>query len=157
MIISRLLKQRFTSILITLLISLQISACRTDNNVIADTADINSDLSTDTDNNNTVADINSDLNTDTDNNNTVADINLSWAAPSAREDNSSISLSEIAGYHVFYGKTQGQYTDSISINDGTTTSYTLANLPAGTYYFVVTTLDTEGRESQFSPEVVIVI
>ncbi len=155
MIISRLLKQRFTSILFTLLISLQISACRTEPSVIADTADINSDPSTDT------ADINSDPSTDTgigtDKSSTVADINLSWAAPSAREDNSSISLSEIAGYHVYYGKTQGQYSNNISINDGTTTGYTLANLPTGTYYFVLTTLDTEGRESQFSPEVVIVI
>ena len=144
MITSRLLKKRFTSILITLFISLQISACSNEPNVIVDTADINSDPSTDT-------------GIGTDKSSTVADINLSWAAPSAREDNSSISLSEIAGYRVFYGKTQGQYSNSISINDGTTTDYTLANLPTGTYYFVLTTLDTEGRESQFSPEVVIVI
>ena len=143
MIISRLLKQRFTSILITLLIALQISACGTGDNLSATTADINSDLST--------------TGTDTDNNNTVADIKLSWVAPAEREDNSSISLSEIAGYQVFYGKAPGQYTSNITINDGTAVGYTFTDLPTGTYYFAVTTLDTEGRESQFSSEVVIAI
>ena len=143
MIISRLLKQRFTSILITLLITLQISACGTGDNLTATTADINSDLST--------------TSTDTGTNNTIADINLSWAAPAEREDNSTISLSEIAGYQVFYGKAQGQYTSNVTINDSTATGYTLANLSTGTYYLVMTTLDTEGRESQFSSEIVIVI
>ena len=145
MIISRLLKQRFTSILITLLIALQISACGTGDNLSATTADINSDLST------------TGTDTDTDNNNTVADIKLSWVAPAEREDNSSISLSEIAGYQVFYGKAPGQYTSNITINDGTAVGYTFTDLPTGTYYFAVTTLDTEGRESQFSSEVVIAI
>ena len=145
MIISRLLKQRFTSILITLLITLQISACNsTGDNLTAATTDINSDLSTGT-------------GTGTNQISPTADINLSWAAPAAREDNSAISLSEIAGYHVFYGTTQGQYSSRITINDGTAAGYTFIDFHSGTYYFVVTTLDTEGRESQFSSEVVITI
>lgn len=146
MIISRFLKQRFTSILISLLITLQISACSTGNNPAATTADINSDLST-------------DLATDTgtDKNSTKVDINLSWAAPAEREDNAPISLSEIAGFKVYFGTVQGQYTNNIVINDGSAVGHTLTSLPVDeTYYLVVTTLDTEGRESQFSPEVVII-
>ena len=146
MIISRLLKQHFTSILITLLITLQISACNsTGDNLTAATTDINPDLVT------------TGTGTNTDNNITVADIKLSWAAPAEREDNSSISLTEIAGYQVFYGQAQGQHPNSITINDGTAVGYTFTDLPAGTYYFVVTTVDTEGRESQLSSEVVITI
>ena len=145
MIISRLLKQRFTFTLITLLITLQMSACGTKDNLAAATTDINPDLST------------TGTGTDTDNNSTVADIKLSWAAPAEREDNSSISLTEIAGYQVFYGQAQGQYPNNITINDGTAVGYTFTDFPAGTYYFVVTTLDTEGRESQYSSEVVIAI
>ena len=142
MIITRLLKSRFTSILVILLITLHISSCGT--------GDINSGATTD---------INLDPNTDTsaDNSRAFADINLSWVAPAEREDNSSMSLSEVAGYQVFYGMAQGQYSSSIVINDGTAVGYTFTDLPAGTYYFVVTTIDTEGRESQFSPEVTIVI
>jgi len=89
--------------------------------------------------------------------NTVADVSLSWVAPSEREDNTGIDLSEIAGYKVYYGTTQGDYTSSIDINDHTAVGHTFNNFSAGTYYFVVTTFDTEGRESQYSSEVKIII
>ena len=95
--------------------------------------------------------------TGTDENNALADIHLSWVAPAEREDNSAISLSEIAGYKVSYGMTQGQYINTTTINDGSAVGYTFTDFPTGTYYFVVTTLDTEGRESQYSTEVKIII
>jgi len=79
-----------------------------------------------------------------------ADVSLSWVAPSEREDNTSISLSEIAGYTVRYGTTIGQYPNKVTINDGTAVGYTFSDFPAGTYHFVVTTIDTAGRESQHS-------
>jgi hypothetical protein len=136
-----LLKNRFTSILVILLITLHISSCGTAENLTAD-IDTNAVPGTDTNNGN---------------NSTIADINLSWVAPAEREDNSPISLSEIAGYQILYGQSQGQYSKSIIINDGTAIGYTLTDLPTGTYYFVVATIDTEGRESQYSPEVTVVI
>ena len=81
-------------------------------------------------------------------------ISLSWMAPTERDDGSLIALSEIAGYRVYYGTTQGNYTDQLDINDGTVDQTTLNNLSSGTYYLVVTTIDTDGRESSFSPEIV---
>jgi len=84
---------------------------------------------------------------------TTADINLSWVAPSEREDNTSIALSEIAGYKIYYGTTQGQYSNSVDVNDGSAAGYTFKAFPSGTYFFVVTTYDTGGRESQYSAEV----
>ena len=83
--------------------------------------------------------------------NTAININLSWIAPSVREDNTPLSLSAIGGYNVYYGNMPGQYVNTININDGSADSYTFTNLPAGTYYFVVTTYDADGRESQYSP------
>ncbi|MES0328619.1 MAG: fibronectin type III domain-containing protein, partial [Gammaproteobacteria bacterium] len=88
---------------------------------------------------------------------TPADVSLSWVAPSEREDNTPISLSEIAGYRIYYGTTQGQYTNSVDINDGIAEGYTFTALPAATYFFVVTTYDSEGRESQYSAEVTKVV
>ena len=85
-----------------------------------------------------------------DESNTPADITLSWVAPAEREDNSALSLSAIAGYKVYYGTTQGQYSNSVAINDGTAVAYTFTGLPAGNYYFVITTIDTDGRESKYS-------
>ena len=84
-------------------------------------------------------------------------ITLSWVAPAEREDNSALSLSAIAGYNIYYGTTKGQYSNSVAINDGTAVDYTFTSLPAGTYHFVVTTIDTEGRESLYSSEVTIII
>jgi VCBS repeat-containing protein len=88
---------------------------------------------------------------------TTANIDLSWVAPVEREDNEPISLSEIAGYKIYYGTTQGQYPNNVTINDGSAVDYTFQTFTAGTYYFVVTTIDTEGRESGFSTEVVFTI
>ncbi len=83
-------------------------------------------------------------------NNNTATVSLSWVAPSEREDNQPISLSEINGYKVYYGTTPGQYPNKVTINDGTAVGHTFTNFPKGTHYFVVTTLDTAGRESQYS-------
>ena len=85
-----------------------------------------------------------------DTNNNTATVSLSWVAPSAREDNQPISLADIDGYNVYYGTTSGQYPNKVTINDGTATGYTFINFPTGTHYFVVTTVDTDGRESQYS-------
>ena len=85
---------------------------------------------------------------------TTADISLSWVAPAEREDNTPILLSEIAGYKIYYGTKSGLYTNSVDIDDGTAEGYTFKAFPPGTYYFVVTTLDTDGLESQYSPEVI---
>lgn len=84
-------------------------------------------------------------------------ISLSWAAPSQREDNEPISLSEIAGYKVYYGKSRRNYTNSVTINDGTADGHTFRNFTTGTYFFALTTFDTEGRESQYSAEIKIIV
>ena len=78
------------------------------------------------------------------------DVNLSWAAPVERENGEPISLAEIAGYRVYYGTTQGSYPNQVDIADRNTTQVTLSNLATGTYYFVITTYDVDGRESAFS-------
>ena len=89
--------------------------------------------------------------------NTPADISLSWVAPVEYEDNAPISLSEIAGYKIYYGSAQGLYPDSVTINDGSAVEYTFQNFAAGTYYFVITTIDTADRESGYSTEVILTI
>ncbi|MCK4704662.1 MAG: fibronectin type III domain-containing protein [Gammaproteobacteria bacterium] len=126
MIISQLLKHRFTSTLFALLMALQLSACSTEDSATAVGV-------------------------------SAVDVSLSWVAPSEREDNTPILLSEIAGYKVYYGTAPGLYTNSVDINDGIAEGYTFKALPAATYFFVVTTYDTEGRESRYSAEVTKVV
>ncbi len=84
----------------------------------------------------------------------AGDITVSWVAPAEREDGSAISMTEIAGYHVYYGDSQGSYAHEVAIDSGSTMSVMLNNLAAGMYYIAVTTVDTDGRESAWSQEAV---
>ena len=77
-------------------------------------------------------------------------VSLSWVAPTTRSDGTPLSMSEIAGYTLYYGSSAGNYSNSIQIDDPFTTSVTMADLPVGTYYFVMTTRDVDGQESGYS-------
>jgi Big-like domain-containing protein/fibronectin type III domain protein len=59
--------------------------------------------------------------------------------------------SGLAGYKIYQGTSSRNY--STSINVGNVTSYTVAGLNSGTYYFAVTAYYTSGTETGFSNEV----
>ena len=80
----------------------------------------------------------------------AVDVSLSWTAPAEREDGDSISPSQIAGFKVYYGSNEGNYDNNVDVNDHTATDYIFKKLTAGTYYFVVTTYDVDGLESEYS-------
>jgi hypothetical protein len=73
---------------------------------------------------------------------------LSWVAPTQREDGSA--LTNLAGYRVRYGTAPGNYPNQVQISNPGITTYVVENLPPGTYYFVATAYDSNGRESEFS-------
>jgi hypothetical protein len=79
---------------------------------------------------------------------------LSWTAPVSRTDGSPLALSEIAGYRVHYGKSQGNYTNHVNITNGSLQSATLTGIPVGTYYVVMSTYDDSGIESSYSAPVI---
>jgi len=79
----------------------------------------------------------------------------SWNAPSEREDGTALSPAEIAGYRVYYGTVEGVYPNQLTVIDDKLAKGDIDSIPSGKYFVVVTTIDTEGRESAFS-EVVIV-
>ena len=82
-------------------------------------------------------------------------ITLSWTAPTTRADNSPLALTEIGGYEIYY------YLDGTPINEGqmvnisdrNTTTYTTPELPAGKYYFAISTYDTSMIYSPLSTPV----
>ncbi len=130
--IFHLITSRITPILFTLLITLQITACGSGDSL----------TSTDT---------------PTENNPAASGINLSWVAPTEREDGSNLSVPEIAEYKISYRVAQTQDSNSITIADCYAVCSTFINLDAGIYHLSLTTIDTEGRESQPSEEVSIVV
>jgi hypothetical protein len=74
---------------------------------------------------------------------------LSWSPPTANTDGSS--LTNLGGYHVYYGTDQAAMTKSIQITNPGLTSYTVGSLSAGTYYFAVSAYTTDGVEGERSP------
>ena len=82
---------------------------------------------------------------------------LSWVAPSSRADNSPISLSEIAGYRIYYKSSNGTFQPVVDINDAYTTEVDIDTslLPTDAVAVVMTTVDSDGRESNYSAEVLL--
>jgi hypothetical protein len=78
---------------------------------------------------------------------------MSWEAPVTRADGTPLSLADIDGYRIHYGKSAGDYTSHVDLADGTAQQVTLTDLPLGTYYLVMTTYDVFGLESGYSSAV----
>ncbi len=80
-----------------------------------------------------------------------------WVAPTKREDGTPLILSEIETYNVYYGNSPGDYQYKIDNSEVTTDSIHIPAFPGGTYYFVITTVTTDGLESRYSNEVTVQI
>ena len=80
---------------------------------------------------------------------TTSSIPLSWETPVSLADGKP--LADLSGFNIYYGKSPLGYSEVIDTGDVRT--YTLQNMPAGTYYFAITAYDSAGNETDFSPEV----
>lgn len=78
--------------------------------------------------------------------NGVATVN--WTPPLYNTDGSA--LTDLAGYHVYYGTASNSLTQNVQITNVGTVSYTLSNLTSGAWYFGVTAYDSSGLESAIS-------
>lgn len=76
---------------------------------------------------------------------------VSWTPPTDRSDGSP--LNNLAGYRIRYGTSAGSYTQTITVDTAGLSTFTVENLAAGTYYFVVTAFDSAGMESSYSTPV----
>ncbi len=73
---------------------------------------------------------------------------LSWQPPTTRTDGSP--LTNLAGYTIHYGTTQGNYGNQIRVDNPGLTRYMVENLAPATWYFVTTAFDTTGGVSDYS-------
>jgi hypothetical protein len=76
---------------------------------------------------------------------------LRWDAPTTSADGSP--LTDLAGYKVYWGTTQGSYANSAILNNPGLTTYVIDQLTPATWYFVVSAFDTSGNESEYSAPV----
>jgi len=75
---------------------------------------------------------------------------LTWTAPLTRENGESLSMGEIAGFEVVYGTDPDNLDQSLAIGDGSVEELLVDELTAGTWYFAMRTLDTDGNRSRLS-------
>src|SRR3569832_1557229 len=81
-----------------------------------------------------------------------AQASLTWEAPTANADGSA--LTDLAGFKIYHGTTSPLTKENSQMIDaGNTTTYTVEGLDTATHYFVVTSYEMLGKESEFSNEV----
>lgn len=75
---------------------------------------------------------------------------LAWQPPTQNEDGTP--LTDLAGYRIYYGTTSGKYTEEVALDSPGLTSYVIDNLAPGTYFLVMTSVNSRDVESRSTPE-----
>jgi len=73
---------------------------------------------------------------------------LSWMPPTEKTDGSA--LTNLAGYKIYYGQSQNNLNQSVTISSPGITSYVISNLTPATWFFAATAYDANGLESSLS-------
>ncbi len=79
---------------------------------------------------------------------TTGSATVSWTPPTTRTDGTA--LVNLSGYRIYYGTVKGVYPNVVTVANPGLSSYVVANLISGTYYFVATAYDASGAESDYS-------
>jgi hypothetical protein len=77
--------------------------------------------------------------------NTTVSVKLSWAPPTLNTDGTP--LTDLAGYHIYYGTNPADLTLWASVVGASSTTYVVSDLPTGTYYFSVVAYNSAGVDS----------
>jgi hypothetical protein len=75
----------------------------------------------------------------------LGSMTLSWTPPTDNTDGTT--LSDLAGYNIYFGTNQGDYPNQIRIENPSINRYHIENLVPDTYYVVATSYNSMGIES----------
>lgn len=75
---------------------------------------------------------------------------LNWSAPTERIDGSPIG--ELVGYRVLYGQVSRNYDHTVELDNAGITRYVVEGLGAGTWYFAIQAVTSDGLVSEPSAE-----
>jgi hypothetical protein len=84
-----------------------------------------------------------------------APVTLSWTPPS-QNTNGTVAM-DLSGYHIYYGSKSTSLNQVVAVAGADKTSYVIANLPAGTWYFAIAAYNNAKVESQLSAVVPIAL
>jgi Putative Ig domain len=74
-----------------------------------------------------------------------ASVTIAWTPPT--ENTNGSTLTNLAGYHIYYGTTQSNLNKVVDITNPGLATYVLSNLTSGTWYFALTSVNSAGVES----------
>jgi hypothetical protein len=72
-------------------------------------------------------------------------VTISWTPPTENANGSA--LTNLAGYHLYYGTSQANLNQVVDINNPGLATYVLSSLSSGTWYFALTSVNSQGVES----------
>jgi Putative Ig domain len=72
-------------------------------------------------------------------------LTLTWTPPT--ENTNGSTLTNLAGYRIYYGTSSGALNQTVQVSNAGTASYVVGNLSPGTWYFRVRAYNTAGSES----------
>jgi hypothetical protein len=79
---------------------------------------------------------------------TTGSATLAWMPPT--QTTGGQSLTNLAGYRIYYGNSPNSLTQSVNVTNPGATAYTLSNLGSGTWYFGIKAYTSGGSESALS-------
>ena len=82
---------------------------------------------------------------------TASSVTLSWVPPTLNVDGTT--LTNLAGFEIYYGDVSGQYAYSVSVGSPSITSAVIENLVLATWYFAIKAVTSSGTRSDFSSQV----
>lgn len=82
--------------------------------------------------------------------NALGSVTLSWTAPTSNTDGTT--LTDLTAYRVRYGTESGSYPERIEISNAGITTFVVENLAPNTYFFVLTSVNSQNIESTYSNE-----
>lgn len=88
-------------------------------------------------------------------------INIDWQIPTARADGTPLALEELAEYAIVYDNDPSLsdiktlHVPSLNASGQPVSQFKILDLPADTYYFAISAIDTEGMASDFSELVIV--
>jgi Putative Ig domain len=72
-------------------------------------------------------------------------VTLAWTPPT--ENTNGSTLTNLAGYHIYYGTAQSNLNEVVDVTNPGLASYVLSDLTSGTWYFALTSVNSAGVES----------
>jgi hypothetical protein len=75
---------------------------------------------------------------------------VSWVPPTENTDSSS--LTDLAGFKIYYGTFPGDYVKTVTINNPGLSSFLIDSLGSSDWFFAMTAFNSSGIESAYSTE-----